>query len=218
MRTGFIIFCIFIWMASCSKYEVRDIPNVYEYDPDQPVVIDVEVIPMNDVVLEFDDMDLEVNADYYNRYGIGINLYEGDRQYLDDSYRNDGRIFLPQHTDKEPKEHITIYVLPREYVQFAAFGYAIRGHGNAIVREDAQSSRTLAHEIGHLLDLGHVDMHIPMFKNNVMTPMGGARQYNMPNDFHERQIDTMLITLDTKGLIFNNLSMKGGKGYELIID
>lgn len=176
------------FFLSCEKHEFSaDTKTVYPYEPFQDVVLDVKVVPVGDVELFFDDMNLEVNADYFNRYGIGLNLILQDRKPY-----NDGKISKETNYGE-----ITVYVVPQEYIKLdgvAAYTARITTsqgtYADVILGEGSQTNRTLAHEMGHALGLGHINE-----KNNVMKLGYPAYQYDVPNDFNEKQIDTIISNL-----------------------
>tara|TARA_R100000781_G_scaffold113591_1_gene82418 strand:+ start:15121 stop:15696 length:576 start_codon:yes stop_codon:yes gene_type:complete len=179
---------LIILFVSCEKYE-PELKNHYPYDPQQNLVMDVEVIPVGDVLMEFEDMQIEVNADYFNRYGIGVNLLlkEGI------PYPVEGESLLKYELKK-----IMVYVVPMEYIKMSGVAaYTVRWSNNDGVRaniilgEDFQTNRTLAHELGHAFGLNHVRL-----KNNVMTIGVSNAQYWTPNDFVEKQIDTITSNFD----------------------
>ena len=59
-------------VTGCSHSEQQGEKLTYGYFPDQPVNITLNIVPMEDVVLDMDGMLLELNADYYNRWGISV--------------------------------------------------------------------------------------------------------------------------------------------------
>ena len=65
----YILIAIGAWIVftSCEKHEFASTKITYPYEPEQETIIDVDVVPVGDVELEMEDMDLEVNADYLNR-------------------------------------------------------------------------------------------------------------------------------------------------------
>ena len=182
-----------ILLISCSKEEIiEDIPKLfYEYNPIQPKTITVEVVPTENTQLEFQDMLEEVNADYYNRYGIAVNFILKDREQLSDDVKYYNQILIPQSKN----ENILLYIIPEEYMYFDAYGYSVINYKSIVLREDSQTTRTLAHEIGHILNLKHIEL-----ENNVMTPYNGAKQFDIPNDFVEKQIDTIMVSLNNHNL------------------
>lgn len=171
--------------------ELKAQAQVYEYQPDQPTIVEVEVIPMGDVELFFDDMVKETNADYMNRYGIGVKFTLGERQPLPKKVL-DGYIFTPDEKSDQVRK-ITSYVFDKEYFNvMRAVGYAAIGYAAIVIRADGQRDRTTAHEIAHILGLKHVDIDY-----NVMEIEGGIGMYGEPNNFVPQQVDTMLTAIET---------------------
>jgi predicted Zn-dependent protease len=180
-------------MLSCLKSEEFVRTKIhYQYSPEtQPHQIELTVVPTENVELNLEDMDLEVNADYFNRYGIGVNTKIDHRISLPDDVLFGNTIYFPPIHSASPKR-IAVYVLPREAVNVTgALGYAVLGRNAIVLREDAQTNRTLAHEIVHILGLHHLD-----HDNNVMRPYFISGQYDVPNDFLPQQIDTVLTNLN----------------------
>jgi hypothetical protein len=143
-------------------------------------MIDLDIIPVGDVVLEMEDMELEVNADYFNRYGIGVNL--NLKQRVKYEYP------LP-YTEKNK---ISVYIVPMEYIKdagTAAYTIAWRNSTTAqatiVLGENFQKDRTLAHEIVHAFFIYEHNN----IKNNVMNLSDRALQYDIPNDFTDEQIE-----------------------------
>lgn len=175
-------------LIGCSKEDIVDLKTRYPYDPSGSNIINVDVIPVGDVIIEFDDMSLEVNADYFNRYGITVDLRLKDRipvpQYLIDDPE---RLFIP----KDNERRIKVYVIDEEYVrvmyneELRASAYAVKRA--VVLGEGQQTTRTLAHELGHVHGLDHVEL-----PNNVMNINVHALQYDKPNDFTEEQVGTIL--------------------------
>lgn len=174
--------------TSCENHEFASTKITYPYEPEQETIIDVDVVPVGDVVMELEDMDLEVNADYFNRYGIGVRLHLKDRMvYEEDKIYPMGK-----------NGSITVYVVPQEYIQLdATAAYIIRTYSSRrvvskiILGESFQNNRTLAHEIGHAYSLNHIKT-----KNNVMKVGVMAYQYDTPNDFIKKQIDTVMVNTE----------------------
>jgi len=182
------IVVVMLWFLfpSCEKEVIFPEALSFPYQPEQEIMIDVVVVPLEDVEVDFDAMVKEVNADYFNRYGIGIRAVLGERAYLDQDHKTGNKIFLPQHLKREEKKHFTVYVIPQEYLYFEAAAYSVLQSKSIILGEGYQTNRTLSHELGHNFGLDHVDM-----TNNVMTPYKRAGQMDKPNIFVEQQIDTM---------------------------
>ena len=180
-----ILIALGAWFVftSCEKHEFPSTKITYPYEPEQETIIDVDVVPVGDVELEMEDMDLEVNADYFNRYGIGVRLH------LKES-TNDG---IPMGKDGT----ITVYVVPMDFIKLEGVAaYTItysskqRKVSKIIMGEGFQTNRTLAHELGHAYGLSHLRE-----KNNVMQLGTQAYQYDIPHNFNEKQIDTIMSNL-----------------------
>jgi predicted Zn-dependent protease with MMP-like domain len=159
---------------------------MYPYEPYQDIMLDIKVVPVGDIELLLDDMNLEVNADYFNRYGIGINLILQERD-LDYS---DG---LPDGQEGD----IMLYVVPMEYMyKEGVAGYAVTrvfgygSFGKIVLGEDFQTNGTLAHEIGHIMGLRHV-----CEDDNIMKLGHRSTQYDIPDNFNKQQIDTIISNL-----------------------
>ncbi len=200
-------------IIGCEKQEpVHRI--TYEFNPEQETIIEVDVIPVGDVEMKEIDMLKEVNADYYNRYGVGIriNFFE-NIPVPQDLIDEPETVWWP----KGPDYKITAYVINEQYIRLpGATAYLLRYTGNraramAVIGEHSQTNGTFAHELGHAFSLDHVQLN-----NNVMKPHSRARQYDVPNDFVEAQIDTIMGNID----LFDNklLSSKVKEEFILIID
>jgi hypothetical protein len=173
--------------TSCVEDEMNGITKtVYPFEPEQDIIINIKVVPVGDIELLLDDMNLEVNADYYNRYGIGINLIlqERDLDYTDG---------LPNGEEGD----IMLYVVPMEYMpRDGIAGYAVTrvfgygSYGKIVLGENFQANGTLAHEIGHIMGLRHVKE-----KGNIMKLGHRSTQYDIPDNFNEKQIDTIISNL-----------------------
>ena len=207
-----IVFILLIVFASCEKPEhVQRL--TYGFMPEQTNMIEVDVVPVGDINIDQKEMLEEVNADYYNRYGIGVKLNFMDRiDVPQDLIDNPDKVWYP----KGPNNRITAYVINERYIRLpGATAYILRYTGtNAramiVIGEFSQTSGTLAHEIGHAFSLDHVELH-----NNTMRPSVRARQYDVPNDFVEAQIDTVTSNLDIFKMGFAG---KQREMFELIID
>ncbi len=154
----------------------------YDYMPNQPVIINVDVVPVGDVDVRFQHMLEEVNADYFNRDGIGINLVLKNRASTIRLNEN-GYFVVPTIIGKTI---ITVYVVKENLLKYDRRAFAT-GNMNIVLGESVQSNRTLAHEIGHIYGLQHINE-----ANNVMNPLSIAWQYDVPNDFNKSQIEKML--------------------------
>jgi hypothetical protein len=199
MKPLFILLIGFV-VLSCSAPEYFSPEHsknklFYEYLPDQNTVITIDIIPTGDVELQFEDMLLEVNADYYNRYGIAIQFNLLDRQELPTNVVNTSVVWMPNKVGK----NLSVFIVPQQYVKRSGFGYyyeTVSGanfNNGIILGDESQTSRTLAHELGHWLGLDHTAI-----ENNVMTQNQIAWQYDVPNDFNEQQIDTIMRTIAQK--------------------
>lgn len=129
--------------------------------------------------VDLSSVDLEINADYFNRYGIGVFSSLEDGQDLPQEVR-DGELFIPEN---EFDGFISVYVVPKNFINMRAAGYAVRRTKSIIIREDYILKRTLAHEIGHIFNLDHINE-----ENNVMRVGYISGQYDEPNVFNESQI------------------------------
>lgn len=181
MRT--IVLLAFICLVSCSKepYEVSKL--MYDYNPAQALTIDIELVVADGVGLLYDDLVREVNADYFNRYGIGVDITNISSTGLPDGVVNGKQIFTPDHKDGK----IRVYIIPSENIYLPAMAYSIMESRTIVLGEDVQTNRTLAHEIGHLMGLEHSTLD-----NNVMTLGDRAGQYGHPNDFSPEQVDIIV--------------------------
>tara|TARA_R110002074_G_scaffold189465_2_gene355227 strand:+ start:1112 stop:1711 length:600 start_codon:yes stop_codon:yes gene_type:complete len=188
--TYIIIFILALMNTSCLKEQISSPLEsdklTYEYLPDQPYTVDITIIPTEDVEVFQEDMLLEVNADYFNRYGIAINGTVTRRELLPDEVKNGRQIFFP----KNISGGIKVYIVPQEYVKMpSSLAYAELYSSVIVLGEEVQKNRTLAHEIAHLLGLKHTSND--ECPNNVMTPKYRAGQYGKPNDFTPEQVETM---------------------------
>ncbi len=193
-----------ILFASCEKQEPV-YRLTYDFEPDQETIIEIDVVPVGDVVLEKEDMLMEVNADYYNRYGIGIELNFLDRIQLSDEGKFRG-----------VENRVTVYVVEQSLIQLrrASSGYTIRYTGTInksviVIGESSQRNAVLAHEIGHAYGLHHVEL-----ENNLMEKWVSASQYNVPHDLVGSQVDSILT--ETKGN--HKLSLETKHAVEIFID
>lgn len=180
MKTTLTLFMMLSFILSCEKHEIETRLS-YPFEPNQEIILDVDVIPTEGVIVDYQEMLEEVNADYYNRYGIGVNLI------LKDPIKYEYP--LPY---TEPNK-ITVYIVPSDYIKEAGTrAYTIwwqnntETHATIILGEEFQKSRTLAHEIGHTFGLQHNKI-----KNNVMNLSAPSWQYSVPNDFTDEQIVTI---------------------------
>lgn len=181
------IIILSLLFVSCWKEEFVDVTKLtHEFNQDQPMTIEIEVVAMEEAVVQFEDMIKEVNADYFNRYGIAVRGEFVGRDTLTHKQKFENEIFLPYDKTKEGREKIIVYVLPKKYIYPMAGAYAMVGHNAIVLSEDFQTNRTLAHEIGHLFGLDHIKR-----ANNVMDVTRRAEQYDVPNDFDEDQIETI---------------------------
>lgn len=184
-----VLFLLVALVTSCGFESDGDSPTklYHEYNPVQATTLKVEVYPCNGVYMQFEDMVLETNADYFNRYGIAVEFTLMDEIELGSQYTHGNQVYIPK-SDKP--DVIKVYVVPENVIKLPALAYANTAANGIVLGENVQTNRTLTHEIAHLLGLNHTD--IP---NNVMTPRQIAWQFDKPNDFNEAQIDSMLTTL-----------------------
>lgn len=172
-------------LVSCSWHEEYE-PNdrlTYDYEPIQAHSITVEVVPTQGAQYDFQDVYMELNAEYFNRYGIYVEMYEADTLHLEEKYTDGNIIFYP--LNREGHEHIKSYVVAPENMKVkGAAGYAIPGHLATVVRDDRMDYSTLAHEIGHLF-LGPEHSDDP---NNVMYYTSARAPQQKPKNFTPEQI------------------------------
>lgn len=198
-------------LFSCQWEENTEPPKetIYPYNPDQELIVNVKVVPMGDVQIHFDQMDKEVNADYMNRYGIGVKLTLAERVEIPEPLKRNV-VFVPERKSEKITE-ITAYILPKEYYNMPnSVGYAAIGTNAVVIREDGQRDRTLAHEIGHILGLHHIDL-----PHNTMKISAGIGMYGEPNNFVPEQIDTMTTAITLNKNLYNK-SAKGITGKQTI--
>jgi hypothetical protein len=185
----YIALAILCWLVftSCVEDDFNvETKTIYPYDPFQDIMLNVKVVPCGDVEIFFNDMLLEVNADYYNRYGIGINLTLQDRvldytKGLPNGEEGDIMLYVVP-MDYMPREGIAGYAVTR------VFGYGT--FGKIVLGENFQKNGTLAHEIGHIMGLRHVQE-----KGNIMKLGHRSTQYDVPDNFNKKQIDTIISNL-----------------------
>lgn len=204
MKRIFILLLLFI---ACTNDDGQK--RYFDYIPDQQTLLYVNVYPLGDISLEnYEDMVLEANADYFNRYGIGVNFILQPRQALPqeiESPTNFRYNFFTETTDSFYE--MNLWLIPNQSMPSGINGYAFSTSGNMVVREAAMVGTTVAHEIGHMLRLNHVPE-----SDNTMYRFGNKTQTVKPRNFREQQIDTMLNTLT----ITKNIAAKGIEG--IIID
>lgn len=188
-----VIFLIsVVYISSCERDKLRD----YPYRPDQPYTLEINVIPMDDAQVNMNNLNLEVNADYLNRYGIAAKFTLLPSQPLDDDILGKqepgiGRIFLPREKRDAPNK-LNLWVVPGQNMMSGVGGYAV-GRYNMVVREWNLYGTTVTHEIGHLLGLSHMKPYW-----NVMHRIGNRDQRADPKSFVPEQLDTMLLRLNDK--------------------
>lgn len=213
MKTRLALLISIVLLGSCAKPELNDRfidPLTYEYNADQPTILDIIVIPTENIDLKFKELESEVNADYFHRYGIHVNVILGERENLPDAVVNGNQYFLPQPKTKEEREILKVYIVPQHLIKFEfngnmALAYALPHQNAIILGENVQDNRTLAHEIGHIFGLDHTDKD--EYFNNVMTPFNRASRHAVPNDFENWQIDMI-----TNGILSDeNLTAKNNE-------
>jgi len=189
MKKKILILCLLL--LCCTKEEPL---YYYDYNPNQPIMLIMNVYPMEDVEINLNSLRKEINADYFNRYGIGIEVVLQERSELPQDLKDiaenstDRQFYIPDFIDG-PKYVQHLYVIPDFYMPSGIGGYAL-GAGRSVVKESNIYGTTVAHEIGHNLRLGHY----PEWEN-VMFKLGSREQRGKPRDFLEEQIDTMINTL-----------------------
>jgi hypothetical protein len=125
-----------VWLLwGCEK---RDTLRDYDYLPNQPYTLEINVIPMDDAKVNMTNLILEVNADYLNRYGIAAEFTLQPPQDLEDDILGKetfgiGRIFLPTEK-RDATNKLNLWVLPNQNVMSGVAGYAVTRH-NMVVRE-----------------------------------------------------------------------------------
>ena len=173
-------------VTGCSHSEQQGEKLTYGYFPDQPVNITLNIVPMEDVVLDMDGMLLELNADYYNRWGISVGLDLMERQSLPFEVTEGSGIFTPEQMG----DSITVYIVPSQYVKMGAYAYASTStkggyiHRTIVLGDYSQTSSTLAHELGHIWGLSHKDI-----KGNLMRQREVAWQRGTPKDLEDWQVE-----------------------------
>ena len=168
--------------------------QTYPFDPNQPFQIQVDVIPMENVVIRssiLSGMIQETNGDYFNRYDININFSLKESQPYPEELKNKPLLFIPPKIS-DTKFKMTMYVLPYELMEPGTAGYAIASNNTFVVSESYLLGTTVPHEIGHVLFL----RHYPEWEN-VMFPIGQAGRTGTPKNFLEQQVDTMEYSLET---------------------
>jgi len=189
-----IVLGLIILMCSCNKQDSEQGPRLY-YDLDETIltIIEINVIPMEGLIIDLQEMYEEVNADYYNRYNIRIKFNLKENQSVPDKIRdNSGLMFIPP---RSKGNEIDLYILPDQYLRFnnrAVNGYAIQGMDVIILRESSYKSSTTSHEIGHILSLGHFGS----WNNNVMGQYSNKDQFDEPSEFNKQQLDSIQINLE----------------------
>lgn len=176
-------------LVSCQKSELE--PRLsYELNTLQPNTVTIELVTVGGAKYDFQQMYEEVNADYFNRYGIAIEFEIKDSIPIPNQLiENPDSVYFPTGNENA----ITVFVVEPEYVRFNnAVAYALIYFNKSmiVIGENSVKSSTLAHEIGHVLGLDHMDI-----EGNVMHPFKGKRQYQYPNGFMAEQVDTMLIKI-----------------------
>lgn len=179
---------ILLLLVAC---EPDDGPLYYnEFELEQPVMLTLNVYPMEDVEIDIANLLKEVNADYFNPHGIGVNVVLQPRQPLPQEVKDaavgETRMFFVPPSVDGPKTEQYLYVIPDFYMPSGIAGYAL-GRGRSVVKLKSLYGSTVAHEIGHNLTLGHVTDW-----DNVMYRVGTREQRGKPREFLQAQVDTML--------------------------
>lgn len=206
IKTTVLIALISIF-TSCTKEEVFETSAIHhEVNNDIHTTVNVRVVPMENANIDFQQMVDEVNIDYFNRYGIEINLTLEDSESLPNEIKEEPQLWFP-----ETKDEITLYIVPDQYTKSVMYngsrrtynGYA---HGAsfgsakwAVVKESKHKSSTVAHELGHVLGLGHHGS----WNDNVMGQFSTKEQRDIPSNFVQEQLDSIQLNLQTRERIQN---------------
>jgi hypothetical protein len=188
MKKFLLILLVFLF--SCEV----DPLQVYPYDPNQPVQIQVDVYPMEDVTIQlsvWNNMRKEVNADYFNRYGMNVNFDLMENIPFPEDIKNTTNLFIPPE-GTESKYEMKLYIIPYELMEPGTAGYAIGGRNSIVISATSIYGTTIPHEIGHILHLAHYPEWM-----NVMYPLSKSGLKGEPKEFLEQQVDTMLNALKT---------------------
>lgn len=186
----FLLILLTLLLISCEKDPLRYHP----YDPNQPIQIQVDVYPMEDLKIGlsvFNNMKLETNADYFNIHGINVDFTLKENIPFPEELKNTTTIYIPPKKS-DSKYKLDMYVIPYEYMEPGTAGYAIRSINAFIIGAPYLVGTTVPHEIGHVLSLKHYPEG-----DNVMYPLAQEGARGIPRIFLEKQIDTMLLTLET---------------------
>lgn len=179
-------------ISSCLKEEIEVKKTFYDTQSFNIThEIDLHIVPTNDVSVDVLAMEEELNKDYYNRYGIKINLIQ--EPSVPSPQLTEGVTYLPKPKDKKIKAYI---VLPELVVHegVSRYGYAtVKGY-TIVISENHIESSVFAHEVGHVFGLLHRTGDL----NNVMG--GFATRSQKPLNFTEDQVKTIKNNIENRQL------------------
>lgn len=208
------ILSLVILFTSCTKDDIESDRLFFDEVQVTNTIIEIDVIPTEGIQIDFQEMVDEVNVDYFNRYNMNIEFTLRENQNLPDYMKNgSNEMFIPGPSEKYK---MTLYIVPDQYLRFGdrtANGYAIQGNDVMVVRESSYKNSTVAHEIGHLFGLGHHGE----WNDNIMGEFSTKKQYDIPSEFVQEQLDSIQINLDMRKK-YKDLTSKSFKTQSVIID